>query len=117
MKPLLIALAASVAATPAFAGPYAKSKSEFFGQGDTYHRSIQQVRVGYEGEVGDWKPYVEVGGGVVTPDSEDSLGLFAVQVGTKVQIHENLSGYGLVENLHYNSKNYWKAQVGTKYTF
>ena len=82
MKTIALALAASVAATPAIAGPYTKTKTEVFGQGDTYHRSINQARVGYEHQVGDWKPYVEVGGGVVTPDSEDTLGLFAVQVGT-----------------------------------
>jgi len=117
MKPILFALAASVAAGPAFAGPYAKTKSEFFGSGDTYHRSVQQVRVGYEKEVGDWTPYVEVGGGVVTPDSDDTLGLIAVQVGTTVQISENLSGYALIENLHYDEKNYWEGVIGTKYTF
>ena len=117
MKPLLIATAALMAAQPALAGPYAKTKSEFFGQGDTYHRSIQQVRVGYEGEVGDWNPYVEVGGGVVTPDAEHSKGIFAVQVGTTVQIHDKLSGYGLVENMHYDEENHWKGQIGTKYTF
>ena len=117
MKPLLIAMAASVAATPAFAGPYAKTKSEFFGQGDTYHRSVQQVRVGYETQVGDWSPYAEVGGGVVTPDSEDTLGLFAFQVGTTVQISEKLSGYALIENLHFDEKNHWEGVIGTKYTF
>ena len=87
MKPILIALAATVAAGPAIAGPYTKSKSEFFGQGDTYHRSVQQARVGYEKEVGQFTPYVEVGGGLVTPDSEDTLGLFAVQVGTELDVN------------------------------
>lgn len=110
-------MAVSVAATPAFAGPYAKSKSEFFGQGDTYHRSVQQVRVGYEGQVGQFQPYVEVGGGIVTPDSDDTLGLIAVQVGTKFNVNENLSGYALIENLHYDESNHWKGQIGTKYTF
>ena len=117
MKPLLIAMAATMAAQPALAGPYAKSKSEFFGQGDTYHRSIQQARLGYETEVGNFQPYVEVGGGVVTPDSGDSEGLIAVQVGTKFDVTEQLSGYALIENLHYGEKNYWKGQIGTKYTF
>ena len=117
MKPLLIATAAMMAAQPALAGPYAKTKSEFFGQGDTYHRSIQQVRVGYEGEVGQFKPYVEVGGGLVTPDSDDTEKLIAVQVGTKFDVNEKLSGYALIENLHYGEKNYWKGQVGTKYVF
>ena len=117
MKPLLIATAAMMAAQPALAGPYAKTKSEFFGQGDTYHRSVQQVRVGYEGQVGQFKPYVEVGGGIVTPDAEHSQGLFAVQVGTKFDVNENLSGYALIENLHYDEKNYWEGVVGTRYTF
>ena len=117
MKPILIALAATVAAGPAFAGPYTSTKSEFFGQGDTYHRSIQQARLGYETEVGNFQPYVEVGGGVVTPDAGDSEGLIAVQVGTKFDVTEQLSGYALVENLHYGEKNYWKGQIGTKYTF
>ena len=117
MKPLLIAMAASVAAAPAFAGPYVKTKSEFFGQGDNYHRSINQARVGYETEVGQFKPYVEVGGGVVTPDSEDTLGLFAFQVGTTFQVNDNLQGYALVEILHFDSKNHWEGVIGTKYTF
>jgi len=117
MKPILLALAATVAAGPAIAGPYTKSKSEFFGQGDTYHRSVNQARVGYEKDAGDWKPYVEIGGGIVTPDSEDSLYLFAVQVGTSVDITDKLSGYVFVENMHYDEKNNWKGQIGTKYTF
>ena len=117
MKPILFALAATVAAGPAFAGPYTRTKSEFFGQGDTYHRSIQQARLGYETEVGNFQPYVEVGGGVVTPDSGDSEGLIAVQVGTKFDVNEKLSGYALIENLHYNHKNYWEGVIGTKYVF
>ena len=117
MKPLLIATAAMMAAQPALAGPYAKTKSEFFGQGDTYHRSVQQVRVGYEGEVGQFQPYVEVGGGLVTPDSDETQKLIGVQVGTKFDVNEKLSGYAFVENLHYNHKNYWEGVVGTKYTF
>ena len=117
MKPLLIALAATAVAAPAFAGPYTKTKTEFFGQGDTYHKSVSQARVGYEKEVGDWTPYVEVGGGIVAPDAEDSLYLFAVQAGTTVDITDKLSGYVFVENMHYNEKNHWKGQLGTKYTF
>ena len=117
MKPLLIAMAATMAAGPAMAGPYVKTKSEFFGQGDTYHRSIQQGRVGYEHEVGQFTPYVEVGGGIVTPDSGDTEKLIAVQVGTKFDVTDKLSGYALIENLHYGEKNYWKGQIGTKYTF
>ena len=117
MKPLLIALAATAVAAPAIAGPYAKTKSEFKGQGDAYNTSIQQARVGYEAEVGNFRPYVEVGGGIVTPNEEDTLGLFAFQVGTKFDVNENLSGYALVENLHYNEKNHWKGVIGTKYTF
>ena len=117
MKPLLIAMAATMAAQPVLAGPYAKTKSEFFGQGDTYHRSIQQGRVGYEHEVGQFTPYVEVGGGIVTPDSGDTEKLIAVQVGTKFDVTDKLSGYALIENLHYGEKNYWKGQIGTKYTF
>ena len=117
MKPILFATAALMAAQPALAGPYTKTKSEFFGQGDTYHKSVSQARVGYEKQVGDWKPYVEVGGGIVTPDSEDTLYLFAVQAGTTVDITDKLSGYVFVENMHYDEKNHWKGQVGTKYTF
>ena len=117
MKPILFATAALMAAQPALAGPYAKSKSEFKGQGDGYKTSIQQVRVGYEGEVGQFKPYVEVGGGIVTPHEEDTLGLFAVQVGTKFKVNENLTGQVAIENLHYNEKNNWKGVISTKYTF
>ena len=117
MKPLLIALAATAVAAPAFAGPYTKTKSEFKGQGDSYNTSIQQARVGYETEVGQFKPYVEVGGGIVTPNEGDTLGLIAVQVGTKFDVNENLSGYALIENLHYNENNHWKGVIGTKYTF
>ena len=117
MKPILFALAASVAATPAFAGPYTTTKSEFKGQGDGYKTSIQQARVGYEYEVGQFKPYVEVGGGIVTPHQEDTLGLIAVQVGTKFRVNENLTGALAIENLHYNEKNNWKGVISTKYTF
>ena len=117
MKTIALALAASVAATPAIAGPYTTTKSEFKGQGDGYKTSIQQARVGYEHEVGQFKPYVEVGGGIVTPHQEDTLGLIAVQVGTKFRVNENLTGKLAIENLHYDGKNKWKGVISTKYKF
>lgn len=113
----LAAIALPMMAAPAMAGPYVMTKSEFKGANDNYSGAVNQARLGYEGKVGILAPYVEVGGGLVTPDGGDSDGLLAVEVGTGIKLTEKLSAKAKFENIRVNSNDSWKVEVGTKYKF
>ena len=52
----LAALALSALATPAFAGPYVSTKSEFKFSDDNYKEAVNQARVGYDWKVGIANP-------------------------------------------------------------
>ena len=113
-----IALAAlPMMAAPALAGPYVMTKSEFKGTDENYGKAVNQARLGYDAKVGKLTPYVEVGGGLVTPDGGDSDGLLAVEVGTGIKLTDKLSAKAKFENIRINSTNDWKVEVGTKYRF
>ena len=115
---ILLGAAHGVVVSEAQAGPYVRSEAEFKGTDGDYGRSKVQGRVGYEVEDLDRVvPYVEIGGGALTPDGEDSQGFFAVEAGAKVELTENLDAKVSVENLRYDGDNNWKVKVGTKYTF
>lgn len=118
MKALALALAASVIAAPAMAGPYVKSKHEFKGTDEDFSKSVHQGRVGYSFKAGKLSPYIEGGVGVVAPDGGDTENFTALEVGTKVKITEKFGGYGKYENIfNDDSTRDWKVEVGTKYEF
>jgi outer membrane autotransporter protein len=114
----LAALALGTMATPALAGPYVESKHEFKGTDEDYSKAVHQARIGYETKVGKFSPYIEGGVGAVYPDgSIDSTTFTALEVGSKVKITDNFSGYGKFETIMYSEKDDWKVEFGTKYKF
>lgn len=114
----LAALALSALATPAFAGPYVESKHEFKGTDEDFSKAVHQGRVGYEWKTGSFKPYIEGGVGVISPDAGDQETFTALELGTKVKLTSNFSAYGKWENIFQeDSTRDWKVEVGTKYTF
>ena len=100
------------------AGPYVRGEAEFKGEGGDFGRSKVQGRVGYEYENFErFTPYVELGGGAITPDGEDAEGFLAVEAGAKLELTENLDAKVSFEGLRYDGDNNWKVKVGTKYSF
>lgn len=108
---------AFAAAAPAQAGPYVRSKSEIKGEGTQFKTAVNQLRVGHDWKAGDFTPYVEVGGGVETPNAATSKGFVATEVGTLVALSDSLSAKASAEVLSYNGSRDWKVTVGSKYRF
>ena len=113
----LAAMAFPMIAAPALAGPYVMTKSEFKFTDENYKEAVNQARLGYETKSGRLTPYIEVGGGAKTPQSGDTDGFVAAEVGTGVKITDKLSAKAKFEALSFDSKTDWKVEVGTKYKF
>ena len=114
----LAALALSALATPAFAGPYVESKHEFKGTDEDFSKQVHQGRVGYETKLGSFTPYIEGGIGRSVPDAGDAETFYALEVGSKVKITDQLAAYGKFENLFQEDDTRdWKVELGTKYKF
>ena len=114
----LAALAVSALATPALAGPYVESKHEFKGTDEDYSKAVHQARVGYETKLGAFKPYIEGGFGVTSPEDGGQENFTALEVGSKFKISKNFSAYGKFENIFQEDDTRdWKVELGTKYKF
>jgi outer membrane autotransporter protein len=114
----LAALALSALATPAFAGPYVESKHEFKGTDEDFSKQVHQGRVGYETKLGRFTPYIEGGVGRSVPDAGDAETFYALEVGTKVKVTDQLAAYGKFENIFAEDDTRdWKVELGTKYKF
>jgi hypothetical protein len=118
MKSILTAGILLALAPAAIAGPYVRGEVEVKGNDGDYGRTKSQARLGYEyTELERTTPYVEVGGGAITPDGGDNEGFAAVEAGLKTQLNEQLSARVAVENLRYDGDNNWKVKIGTRYSF
>ena len=118
IKNALAAVALTALATPALAGPYVETKSEFKGTDEDYSKAVHQARVGYETKIGAFKPYIEGGFGVTSPEDGDQENFTALEVGTKVKITDKFGAYGKFENIFQEDDTRdWKVEVGTKYKF
>lgn len=118
MKSLIAASVLLASSTAAIAGPYVRGEVEVKGVDGDYGRTKSQARVGYEYSNSESvAPYVEVGGGVVSPDEGSSQGLFAVEAGLKAKITDKLTAKVSAENLNYDYANRWKVKLGAKYAF
>ena len=113
----LAALAITAFATPAIAGPYVETKSEFKGVDEDFKGQVHQARVGYDWKEGNLTPYIEGGGGFNTPDNGDSEEFTVIELGTKIKLTDDLSAYVKGENYFFSDESKWKVEVGTKYRF
>ena len=118
MKAFAVVLLGLAVSAPAMAGPYVSTKSEFKGDEDGYSKMVNQARIGTTFQVGSLKPYIEVGGGIVTPDGGDSEGFQVAELGTKFKVTDSLSAKAKFEHKWSpDSERDWKFEVGTKYKF
>ena len=114
----LAALATTTLATPALAGPYVETKSEFKGTDEDFGSQVHQARVGYDWSMGIVKPYIETGAGTSIKDGGDSSEFTVLELGSKIKLTDQFSAYGKVENkFQSDDTRDWKVEVGTKYRF
>ena len=122
MKRIALALASTLAVSPAFAGVYVNVESNASYTGSDYTNSTTDFHVGYEGEVNDFSWYVQGGPAVVTVDGADeSDNRISGKVGANIAATEKLGFYGEVSVLTADSDtdddNAWGTKVGAKYSF
>ena len=118
MKAFAVALLGLGFIPSAIAGPYVSTKTEFKGDEDGYSKMVNQARVGTTFKVGSLKPYIEAGGGIVTPDEGDSEGFQVAELGTKFKVTDSLSAKAKIEHKWSpDSERDWKLEVGTKFKF
>ena len=118
----LAALALSVLATPAMAGPYVSTKSEFKGDEAGYSKTVHQALVGYGTKLSNGiKPYAEIGTGLSAADGVeifDGDNFTVAEVGASIPITESFSAKAKFEHKWGEDEaRDWKFEVGTKYKF
>ena len=118
----IAALALSVLATPAMAGPYVSTKSEFKGDEAGYSKTVHQARVGYGTKLSNGiKPYAEIGTGLSAADGVeifDGDNFTVAEVGASIPITESFSAKAKFEHKWGEDEaRDWKFEVGTKYKF
>jgi hypothetical protein len=117
MKKFIVLTTAVLLSAPAFAKPYVSTKSEFKGDEDGYSKMVNQARIGTSFEVGSLKPYIEAGGGIVSPDGGDAEGFQVIEVGNKFKVTDKFSAKAKFEHKWSpDSERDWKFEVGTKYS-
>ena len=118
----LAALALCALATPAMAGPYVSTKSEFKGDEEGYSKTVHQARVGYATKLSNGiKPYAELGAGLSAADGVevfDGDRFTVAEVGASIPITESFSAKAKFEHKWgEDDARDWKFEVGTKYKF
>ena len=107
----------ALSAAPALAGPYVSTKTEFKGTDADYSSTVNQARLGYDWKMGDFTPYVELGGGLKSPDGGESDTFTAAELGTSIKLTQQLSAKLKAEVLSFDDKDSWKVELSTKYRF
>ena len=118
----LAALALCALATPAMAGPYVSTKSEFKGDEEGYSKTVHQARLGYGWKLENGiKPYAELGAGLSAADGVevfDGDRFTVAEVGASIPITESFSAKAKFEHKWgEDDARDWKFEVGTKYKF
>ena len=120
MKRIALALASTLAVSPAFAGVYVNVESNASYTGSDYESRVTDFHVGYENTVGavDW--YVQGGPAILTTDGADENdNQVSGKVGATVSATEKLDFYGelAVQTNDGDTDNSWATKIGTKYSF
>ena len=118
MKKFALALAASIASTPAMAGVYINAESNASYTGNDYTSRTTDLHVGYEGEVGDLGYYIQGGPALVNGDAVDGTSEFSGKLGASVAASEKLDVYGEVSFItDDDADNAYGTKIGAKYNF
>ena len=118
MKKLALVLAATLASTPAMAGPYVNVETNANYTGSDYTSRTTDLHVGYENELGALAFYVQGGKTINAADGVDSDSNFSGKVGGSVAATERLGVYGeLAVTAVEDSDNTFGTKLGAKFSF
>ena len=96
MKKLALALAATLASTPAMAGPYVNVESNASYTGSDYTSRATDLHIGYENNLGDLAYYIQGGKTINAADGVDSESNFSGKLGGSVSATDKLGVYGSI---------------------
>ena len=118
MKKLALALAATLASTPAMAGVYLNAESNASYTGNDYTSRTTDLHIGYEGDVGELGYYVQGGPAFTAADGADGSTDFSGKLGASVAASEKLGVYGEVSfKTDETADNSYGTKIGAKYSF
>ena len=118
MKKIALALAASIASTPAMAGPYVNVETNANYTGSDYTSRATDLHVGYENELGSLAYYVQGGKTINANDGVDSESNFSGKLGASVSATDKLGLYGEVSFAQVeDADNTYGTKLGAKYSF
>ena len=118
MKKFALALAATLASTPAMAGVYINAESNASYTGNDYTSRTTDLHIGYEGEVGELGYYVQGGPAFTAADGADGSTDFSGKGGVNFAASEKLGVYGEVSfKTDETADNAYGTKIGAKYSF
>ena len=118
MKKLALALAATLASTPAMAGPYVNVESNANYTGSDFTSRSTDLHVGYESKVKDLAWYIQGGKTLNAADGADSDSNWSGKTGAKLPVTSKLDIYGELSFAQVeDADNNWGTKLGTKITF
>ena len=118
MKKLALALAATLASTPAMAGVYINAESNASYTGNDYTSRTTDLHIGYEGDVGALGYYVQGGPAFVNPDGAEGDTDFSGKGGLSIAATEKLGIYGEVSfKTDDDADTSYGTKIGAKYSF
>ena len=118
MKKIALALAATLASTPAMAGVYVNAESNASYTGNDYTSRTTDLHVGYEGEVGSLGYYVQGGPAFTADDGADGTTDFSGKLGGSVAASEKLGVYGEISfKTDETADNAYGTKIGAKWAF
>ena len=118
MKKIALALAATLASTPAMAGVYVNAESNASYTGNDYTSRTTDIHVGYEGEVGALGYYVQGGPAFTAADGADGSTDFSGKLGGSVAASEKLGVYGEISfKTDETADNAYGTKIGAKFSF
>ena len=118
MKKFALALAVTLASTPAMAGVYLNAESNASYTGNDYTSRTTDLHVGYEGDVGALGYYIQGGPAFSAADGADGSTDFSGKLGGSVAASENLGVYGEISfKTDETADNAYGTKIGAKYSF
>ena len=118
MKKIALALAATLASTPAMAGVYVDAESNASYTGNDYTSRTTDLHIGYEGEVGQLGYYIQGGPALQAADGVDGTTDFSGKGGVSIDATEKLAVYGEVSFLtDEDTDTAYGTKIGATYKF
>ena len=118
MKKIALALAATLASTPAMAGVYINAESNASYTGNNFTGRTTDLHLGYEGDVGSLGYYIQGGPAFSSPDGADGDTDFSGKGGVSVAANEKLDIYGEVSFLTDSvNDTAYGTKIGAKFKF